>query len=90
MLYARVARHPETARLSPRRRAITAVLTSAKGVAVANGEQDISTRVENLEKAQEVAAATQATAMAGMSGAMIAGSAGLVAGMLLGVLLARA
>jgi len=63
---------------------------------MANGE-DMGTRVENLEKAQEVQAAaqagahaTQAAAMAGMSASVIAGSAGLVAGMFLGVLLARA
>ena len=55
-----------------------------------NGEQDINKRVDNLEKAQEVAAATQATGMAGMSASILAGAAGLVAGMLLGVLLARA
>ena len=63
---------------------------------MSNGE-DINSRVENLEKAQEVQAATQAgahatqaAAMAGMSAAVIAGSAALVTGMLLGVLLARA
>ena len=63
---------------------------------MSNGE-DMNTRVENLEKAQEVqvatsagAHATQAAAMAGMSVAVVAGAAGLISGMLLGVLLARA
>jgi hypothetical protein len=55
-----------------------------------NGD-DITTRVENLEKAQEVQAATQAGAQAtqaaafgGTWAAMIAGSVALVVGMLLG------
>ena len=60
-----------------------------------NGD-DLGQRVENLEKAQEVHAATtagahatQAAAQAGMAAAVIAGAAGFVAGMLLGVLLAN-
>lgn len=59
-----------------------------------NGETDLSTRVENLEKAQEVAAATQAgaqatqaAAQAGMGAAIVAGAAGLVAGMVIALLL---
>ena len=61
-----------------------------------NGGDDLPKRVENLEKAQEVQAATtagahatQAAAQAGMAAAVVAGAAGLVAGMLLGILLAN-
>jgi hypothetical protein len=62
-----------------------------------NGNDDLATRVEQLEKAQEVQAATdagahatQAAAQAGMAAAVTAGAAGLVAGMLLATLLVRA
>ena len=64
---------------------------------MAQGGSDLGDRVENLEKAMEVqtatqagAHATQAAAQAGLTGAVVSGSAGFVAGMLLGVLLARA
>ena len=62
---------------------------------MATGE-DLGQRVQNLEKGLEVmgatqagAQATQAAAQAGLTGAVIAGSAGFFAGMLLGILIAR-
>ena len=58
----------------------------AKGVEMANGEST-EERVQNLEKAQEVQAATmagaeatQAAAQAGMMATWAAGSAGFIAG----------
>ena len=61
-----------------------------------NGD-DLGQRVQDLEKAMEVQAATQAgahatqaAAQAGMAAAVVAGAAGLVAGMLLGALFAKA
>jgi len=63
---------------------------------MSNMGDDLQERVQNLEKAQEVQAATaagvdatQAAADAGMMATWVAGSAGFIAGMLLGVLLAR-
>ena len=63
---------------------------------MAQGGTDLGERVQNLEKAMEVGAATtagaqatQAAAGAGLAAAVIAGAAGFVAGMLLGVLLAN-
>jgi hypothetical protein len=59
--------------------------------------EGLQERVEDLEKAQEVQAATdagahatQAAAQTGLAAAVVAGAAGLVAGMLLGVLLVKA
>ena len=60
------------------------------------GENDLNDRVDELEKAQAVEAATnagahatQAAAHAGTWAAMVAGAAGLVVGMLLGALLSN-
>lgn len=57
-------------------------------------ETDLDTRVENLEKAQEVAAAamtgaqaTQAAAGAGLAAAVVAGASGFAAGMVIALLL---
>ena len=63
---------------------------------MSSNDNDLQQRVENLEKAQEVQAATQAgahatqaAAQAGMAAAVVAGAAGLIAGMLLGALFVR-
>lgn len=62
-----------------------------------NGDADLSTRVESLEKSQEVAAATQAgaqatqaAAQAGMGAAILAGASGFAAGMVIALLLVAA
>lgn len=59
-----------------------------------NDETDINTRVETLEKAQQVAAATQAgaqatqaAASAGLAAAVVAGAAGLAGGMVIALLI---
>jgi hypothetical protein len=59
-----------------------------------NDETDIAERVEALEKAQEVAAATQvgaqatqAAASAGLAAAVVAGAAGLAGGMVIALLI---
>ena len=57
-------------------------------------ETDLDTRVENLEKAQEVATvamtgaqATQAAEGAGLAAAVVAGASGFAAGMVIALLL---
>jgi hypothetical protein len=70
------------------------VVDEQKGWDSMNGENDLETRVESLEKAAAVAEtaqagaqATQAAGMAGMSASAIAGAAGFAAGMVIALLL---